>query len=148
MLAFALGFLAGIPVFILMFMNGLVLGAFAALYTLRGLAVDFWGWVLPHGVTELTAVVLCGAAGLAIAQAVIFPGRHTRLGNLRRSGGESAVMVIGCVLMLLIAGLIEGIFRQSVDSVAARYSLAGLTAVLWLIYFIAVGRRPRESEEG
>ncbi|HEY8019750.1 MAG TPA: stage II sporulation protein M, partial [Thermoanaerobaculia bacterium] len=59
-LCFALGVAAGAPVPFLLFWNGLSLGALAALYHARGLGLEFWAWVLPHGVTELTAVCLCG----------------------------------------------------------------------------------------
>lgn len=146
MLAFALGFLAGLPVFLLLFTNGLMLGAFAALYHQRGLAVDFWGWVLPHGVTELGAVVLCGGAGLVVAQALVFPGRSTRLRNLAEGGRRAAVVVIGAVLLFFIAGLIEGIFRQTVHNVPARYGLTAATALWWTYYFGWVGRRRERLE--
>ncbi len=142
-LAFGLGFLAGIPVFFLLLMNGLLLGAFAALYHQRGLSFEFWGWVLPHGVTELLAVVLCGAGGLALGQALLFPGRHTRLGNLARRGREAAVIVMGAVVMLFFAGLIEGVFRQTVQHDGARYLMALATALLWAAYFGRVGRARR-----
>ena len=65
MLCFALGFAAGVPVIFLLFTNGLTLGAMAALYQTRGLGAEFWAWVMPHGVTELSAICLCGAAGMA-----------------------------------------------------------------------------------
>lgn len=148
MLSFAVGFIAGVPVFLLMFLNGLTLGAFAALYHGRGLSVDFWGWVLPHGVTELSAIVLCGGGGLALAHALVFPGRHTRLRNLAIVGRDAAVLVLGAVFMLLCAGLIEGIFRQSVQSVPVRYAVALTTAVLWLFYFVRVGRGRGQQGDG
>jgi len=141
MLAFALGFLAGIPVFLLLFSNGLTLGAFAALFGGRGLGAELWAWLLPHGVTELAAVILCGAGGLVLAQALVFPGRHARLANLARRGPDAAVLVMGAVAMLLIAGLIEGIFRQRVQDVGIRLGVAAGTAVLWLGYFGLAGRR-------
>jgi uncharacterized membrane protein SpoIIM required for sporulation len=141
MLAFAVGFLAGLPVFLLLFQNGLLLGAFGALYQSRGLSVDFWGWVLPHGVTELLAVILCGGAGLVLAQALVFPGRSTRLRNLAAAGRRAAVIVIGAVVLFFIAGLIEGIFRQTVQSVPVRYAVAVATAAFWIYYFGWVGRR-------
>lgn len=144
MLAFALGFAVGLPVFLLIFVNGLTLGAFGALYGSRGLSWEFWAWVLPHGVTELSAVILCGGAGLTLAQALVFPGRHTRLRNLALQGREAAVLVLGAVFMFLVAGLIEGIFRQSVHSVGIRYTVAATTAVLWLAYFVWVGRGRQE----
>lgn len=140
MMCAALGFAAGIPTMLLLFKNGLMLGALASLYQDRGLGLEFWAWVLPHGVTELLAVVLCGAAGLSLGQSLLFPGRHTRLANLGRQGREAGAVVLGAVGMLLLAGLVEGIFRQAVHSVALRLSLTLLSAVFWAAYFARVGR--------
>jgi len=144
MVCFAVGFVAGVPVIYLLFLNGLELGALAALYQTRGLGAEFWAWVLPHGITELSAVALCGAAGMAIGAALVFPGRHTRLRNLALQGREVALLALGAVAMFLMAGLIEGIFRQVVHDVAVRWSLATLTLVFWAWYFLAVGRRAPE----
>lgn len=139
-LCFALGFAAGIPVIFLLFSNGLLLGAMAALHQSRGLGLDFWAWVLPHGVTELGAVCLCGAAGMILGTSLVFPGRHTRLQNLALRGRAAALLVVGAVAMLLVAGLIEGIFRQVVHDPAIRWSVAGITLVLWTTYFLFAGR--------
>ncbi len=146
-LAFALGF-AVIPTALMMFINGLILGAFAALYDSRGMSVDVWGWLLPHGITELSAVVLCGAGGLTIGQSWIFPGERTRVDNLRERGAIAARVVLGAVIMLFIAGLIEGIFRQVVTSLEVRWGVATLTALFWIWYFALCGRdRERQALE-
>lgn len=145
-LAFATGFVAGLPTIFLLFYNGLVLGAFVALYTSRGLGVDVWAWLLPHGVTELSAVILCGAAGLLLAHGLVFPGARLRLDSLRERGRAAAVIVIGGVLMLFIAGGIEGIFRQTVTSVPIRFAVAGATAAWWVFYFGFVGRARDRAE--
>lgn len=146
-MVFALGFVIGLPSAFLLFVNGLTLGAFVALYTSRGLGVDIWGWLLPHGVTELGAVILCGAAGFTVAGALAFPGARSRLDNLRDHGKDAARIVAGCVLMLFLAGLVEGIFRQTVTSLPVRYAVAVLTAAGWTYYFAVVGRRPRVEVE-
>ena len=140
-LAFALGFAFGLPTFFLLFANGLVLGAFAWLYGSRGLGVEFWAWVLPHGLTELFAVVLCGGGGLVLAASLVFPGRHGRLKNLAVRGREAGVLVLGAVFLFFGAGLIEGIFRQTVQSVPIRWTVAAASATLWAIYFARAGRR-------
>jgi uncharacterized membrane protein SpoIIM required for sporulation len=140
MLAFAAGFAAGVPTLVLLFGNGLVLGAFAALYHERGLGLEFWAWLLPHGVTELLAVVVCGGGGLVIGRALLFPGRHRRLESLARRGREAGAMVMGAVVMFLLAGLVEGIFRQAVHDVAARLLLAFGSAALWAVYLARGGR--------
>lgn len=142
-LCFALGFVIGIPTAFLLFFNGLFLGAFVALYTSRGLGWDVWGWLLPHGVTELGAVILCGAAGFTIAGAIAFPGARSRVDNLREHGKDAARIVAGSVIMLFFAGLIEGIFRQTVTVIEIRYTVAIATAAWWTYYFVRVGRRPR-----
>ncbi|MCW5801520.1 MAG: stage II sporulation protein M [Deltaproteobacteria bacterium] len=144
-LAFATGFIAGLPTLLLLVYNGLALGAFAALYHARGLSVDLWGWLLPHGVTELFAVIVCGAAGLLLAHGLVFPGALTRMDSLRERGRRAAVLVLGAVCLLFIAALIEGIFRQTVTSVPIRYAVAGASAAWWIFYFGFVGRaRDRE----
>jgi uncharacterized membrane protein SpoIIM required for sporulation len=144
MVCFAVGFVAGVPAIYLLFFNGLELGAMAALYQTRGMGAEFWAWVLPHGITELSAVCLCGAAGMALGAALVFPGRHTRMQNLALQGRDVALLALGAVAMFLIAGLIEGVFRQVVHDVAVRWSLATLTLVFWAWYFLAVGRRAPE----
>jgi len=142
MLCFALGFAAGVPVVLLLFSNGLLLGALAGLHHHKGLDLEFWGWVLPHGVTELLAVALCGAAGLALGRALVVPGRFGRLQELARAGRRVAPVVLGAVGLFLVAALIEGFFRQIVVAEVPRYLLAGTSALFWIWYFARVGRTP------
>ncbi len=140
MLSFALGFLAGLPVFYLLFVNGQILGAMGALHHQHGLSAAFWGWVLPHGVTELTALVLCGGAGLMLARALVLPGKATRLENLAAEGRRAGLIVLGCVGMFAVAALLEGFFRQLVHDTGVRYGVAAVTLVLWALYFTRAGR--------
>lgn len=139
-LCFALGFLAGLPVAYLLFTNGAVLGAMAALYQSRGLGLDLWGWILPHGVPELLAIMLCGAAGLILAQALIAPGRRTRLESLGRLGRDAGTIVAGTIALFFAAGLLEGFFRQIVTDILARYAVATTGAVALSLYFWRAGR--------
>lgn len=146
MLCFALGPAAGVPVLLVLFGNGLTLGGFAGLYAGHGLSLELWAWLLPHGVTELLAVALCGAAGLSVGWSVVVPGRSARLENFARAGRRAAVVVLGAVAMFFVAALIEGFFRQLVHDLAVRYGVAALTLVAWAGYFRSAGR-PAVSEE-
>lgn len=142
-LTFGLGLLFGLPVVLLLVYNGMLIGAMTALFHERGLAIEWWSWILPHGVTELTAIVLCGAAGLAIGQRVVFPGRHARSHELAERGRAMGAVVAGAVLMLLLAGFVEGVFRQVVHDLSVRYGMAAGFGLAWLAYFVRAGRRPR-----
>jgi uncharacterized membrane protein SpoIIM required for sporulation len=139
-LAFAVGFAAGLPTFVLVLTNGLMLGAFASLYHGRGLGLEFWAWVLPHGVPEIFAIVLCAAGGLVVARALLFPGRSTRLENLAREGRDAGVLVGGALALFLVAGGIEGVFRQAVHSVPVRLAVASVGAVGLAAYLSLAGR--------
>ncbi len=141
LLCFTLGVAAGVPVAILLFYNGVLLGAFTALYHHKGLAVEIWGWLLPHGVTELLAVCLCGAAGYLLGTSWIFPGRQARLDALAQAGRRAAAVVVGSVALFFVAGLIEGYFRQLVTGDVPRYLLIVLSTLAWIGYFGVRGRR-------
>jgi uncharacterized membrane protein SpoIIM required for sporulation len=140
LMAFGLGVFAGAPTLLLLCYQGLTFGAFLALHQHRGLLVDFLGWVSIHGVTEFGAIVLAGAGGLAIAGDILFPGRHGRLDNLARHGKTAAKLGGGAVLMLFVAGTIEGGLRELVNDTPMRFVFALTTAVLWLSYFLLAGR--------
>jgi len=134
-LALALGFALGIPTALLVFQNGLMLGAFVAIYTSRGLFVDLAGWLLIHGVTELTAIVICGGAGLYIGHRVVFPGRRGRLAEVMRAGRVAARIAIGAVILFMIAGLLEGFGRQTIIDTGDRLIVAAVTALCLAAYF-------------
>lgn len=140
-MAFALGFACCLPTVFLMFYNGALLGALLAVYADHGLGVEFLGWVLIHGVTELFAVTLAGAAGFRIGWTLAFPGMQSRLDALADAGRLCAVVMAGVMIMLACAGLLEGFGRQLITSTALRYAIAASTAAFWLFYFYRSGRR-------
>ncbi|MFN7054749.1 stage II sporulation protein M [Hyphomonas sp.] len=133
--SFALGFAFGIPTAWLLVYNGVILGAFYAVFWQKGLGYEFTGWLMIHGVTELFAIILAGAAGFIIGGAVAFPGERTRLASARAAGQQAATIAMGCVIMLIFAALLEGFGRQLINSDVIRYIVAGTTLVLWLAYF-------------
>jgi len=133
--AFSLGFMFGVPTALLIAYNGVVLGTFYALFWSRGLGFEVTGWLLIHGVTELFGIVLAGAAGFMIGGAVAFPGQKSRLASARDRGQSAAMVAVGVIVMMFIAALLEGFGRQLINSDAVRYTIAGLSAVLWGAYF-------------
>ena len=146
-LCFALGIAGGVPTFVLLLYQGLILGAFIALHYEKGRLWDFMGWLSIHGVTELGAFILCGAAGLAIAKTVVAPGQYSRLDNLAKRGREAAALVGGAMIMLFIAGLIEGGLRQLIANTPARFAVAAASLVLWLAYFALAGREAKDGRQ-
>jgi uncharacterized membrane protein SpoIIM required for sporulation len=139
-LAFALGFAFCLPTALLLAQNGLGLGALMALYASRGLLPPLTGWLLIHGVTELLATILAGAAGFRIGWAVMFPGARSRLDAVAAAGRTAGTAMAGVVVMLVIAGILEGVGRQLILLDLARWAIAAASLALWLAYFY--GPRP------
>jgi uncharacterized membrane protein SpoIIM required for sporulation len=139
-MTFGLGLAVGIPTLMLNVYQGLILGAFLALHYNRDLAVDFLGWISIHGTTELGALILLAAGGLVIAEKILFPGRYTRIDNLALHGRQAAQIAAGAVLMLFVAAILEGGFRQLVASTPARFAIGLGIGALWIAYFSLCGR--------
>jgi uncharacterized membrane protein SpoIIM required for sporulation len=142
LLAFALGFAFCLPAAFLVLTNGLMLGAFVALFASRGLGVEFGGWVLIHGTTELFAIALSGAAGFRLGWTLAFPGAQSRIEAMSAAGRKAATVMTGVVVMLGVAGVLEGVGRQVVTGTGLRYTIALLVLLLWLAYLYV----PREGD--
>lgn len=133
--AFALGFALCLPTAALLVLNGGMLGAFLALFFSRDLGIEATGWLMIHGTTELFAIVLAGAAGFSIGWAVTFPGARTRVDAAAEAGRRAATAMAGVVVMLFVAGLLEGFARQLVQQDVVRYAIATTMLLAWLGYF-------------
>jgi uncharacterized membrane protein SpoIIM required for sporulation len=143
--AFALGFAFAVPTVLLILYNGLMLGAFFAVFAEKGLSWNLAGWLAIHGTTELFAINIAGAAGMRIGMAIAFPGRDTRTEAAVRAGRPAALAMAGTVVMLAVAGLLEGIGRQTVVDDTARYLIGAVMLAGWLAYFYMPRRGRHET---
>lgn len=139
--AFALGFMLCLPTAALVLFNGCTFGALMAVFASRGLGLNLFGWLMIHGATEIFAVTLAGAAGFHIGWSVAFPGARRRVDAAVDAGRQAAVVMGGVVVMLMVAGLLEGFARQLIQDDVARLSIAGVTAAFWGAYFYWPRRR-------
>ncbi len=111
-LVFALGLTFGLGTVALLLSNGAPLGALAWQYHHAGQGLFFWAWILPHGIPELTEIVIAGASGLILARGLWLPGRRPRLEALRVEGARAVRLVLGGMPVLVLAGVIEGTISQ------------------------------------
>ena len=142
-LAFALGFAFAIPTVVLLLYNGLSIGAFIAVFTSKDLGFEIGGWLSIHGTTELFAIALAGAGGFMIGRAAAFPGDQTRMASIAAKGQSAAIILGGVVVMMLVAGLLEGFGRQLIQNDFLRYGIGGAMLTFWLLYFFL----PRDFDD-
>jgi uncharacterized membrane protein SpoIIM required for sporulation len=143
---FAWGILLGVGTLFLLLFNGIVLGAVAGHLTRLGFNDTFWPFVSGHGAFELTAIVICGAAGLMLGHAVLAPGQFTRTQALKRQARDALQLVMGAALMLLVAAFVEAFWSSTVVAIELKYTLAIVLWGLVLLYLIGMGRPSRGSD--
>lgn len=143
-LAFALGFAFGIPSLMLLVHNMAVLGAMLWLYNSEGLIWEFVAWLSVHGTTELFAILLAGAAGMHIGRKMAFPGHKSIMAAAAEGGLRGAQVMIGVVLMLVFAALLEAFPRQLAGT-EARAIIGTFMLLFWLVYFFVYGREKKDA---
>ena len=144
-LGFAFGITAGIGTLLLLVFNGLFFGAVLGLFANYGLAGWLLTFVAGHGVLELTAIFIAGGAGLLVARALLAPGDLTRRDALVLAGRQAARLVGASVLLLALAGTIEGLLSASDAPAPFKFATSGATVVL-LILYLASGRHYLNSQ--
>ncbi len=133
--SFVLGITFGLGTIYVLFFNGALLGALTALIYSYGNPLNYWSLILPHGVIELTAIFISGAAGLIIAKHLLLPGQYSRKDSLIAGTKQAVSLLAGVVILLIIAGLIEGFFTPLNISPITKLSFAALTAILLAAYY-------------
>ena len=140
-LAFAFGMTFGLGTLYLMVFNGLMLGAVAGLCHTHKLDIPFWSFVLPHGVIELTAIFMAGGAGFLLATALLAPGDLPRKQALTGRARQAGRLVLGCVPLLVVAGIVEGFFSPALIPAGVKFTMAAVLFALLTAYLLLPSRR-------
>ncbi len=150
LVAYALGITLGLGSAWLMFYNGVTTGALMAVFWEAGQLRAFATGILPHGVLEIPAALLGGAAGFVLAAGIIRARPWPRLEELARAGKESLRLVSGCFPLLACAALLEAGVARAPDwflSSGVKLTVAGVFAVLFAAYTLLLGWGKRAAAE-
>lgn len=139
-LTLGLGITFGIGTVLMLFSNGVMLGAVAMDYVLAGETLFLSGWLLPHGVIEIPAVLIAGQAGLVLASALM--GRRSRVPlrfRLRAVSADLATLIGGVAILLIWAGLVEAFLSQYHEPVIPYSAkiVFGMSELLLLTIFLS-----------
>jgi uncharacterized membrane protein SpoIIM required for sporulation len=143
---FAGGLFFGIGSLFALALNGALAGSVAGYLTWRGFGENFYSFVITHGAFELSGIVLAGAAGLILGQALLVPGRRSRLAALEDAARRAIVIVYGMTAMFTVAAVLEA-FWSSARWVPVPVKF-GVGAACWIAvigYFVFQGRPRRGS---
>jgi uncharacterized membrane protein SpoIIM required for sporulation len=140
-IAFAAGALVCVVTAFVLVTNGAHVGVAAGTFAAVGEQSKFWGLILPHGVLELSAVIVAGGAGLAIGWAIVAPGDRPRSEALAAEGRRAAAIILGLMLAFIVAGTIEGFVTPSGLPTYARVGVGLAAGAAFWTYVVTLGRR-------
>jgi uncharacterized membrane protein SpoIIM required for sporulation len=146
LLAAALGVTFGIGTVLLLFENGVLLGAVAVRYTQQGFGLFMSAWLLPHGVFEIPSILIAGQAGFYLAH-ILLRRREDR--DMRQSMREWLVLIVGMAMMLVWAGMMEAFFSQHHAPVlpyGLKVAVGAAELMLLTAYLLLIGRRKTHAE--
>jgi uncharacterized membrane protein SpoIIM required for sporulation len=133
---FALGMTAGLGTIYLLFFNGLLIGVVSTACAVSGMSVPLWSFIAPHGALELPAIFIAGGAGLRLGQAMLFPGVLPRGYAIRQAGGSALTLIIGCVPVLIVAGIIEAFVSPTSLAIPMKFAMSGALLALLTWYLV------------
>jgi uncharacterized membrane protein SpoIIM required for sporulation len=140
-LAFAAGVLVCVVTAALLAYNGASVGIAGGLFTSVGAGGRFWGLILPHGMLELSAVIVAGAAGLRIGWTIIDPGDRTRFAALTEESRRAGVILMGLVVAFLMAATVEGFVTGRPWPTALRIAIGVFAFLLFWGHTLVYGKR-------
>lgn len=148
----ALGMTWGVGTIIMLFYNGIILGAVAVDYIRAEQTQFLLGWLLPHGVIEIPAILIAGQAGLMLALALIGWGRRASMrSRLRAISGDLVTLIFGVGILLVWAGFVEAFLSQYHEPVipyAVKITFGLVELVILCLFLSKSGTKVVESKTG
>lgn len=147
----ALGMTWGFGTIVMVFYNGVILGAVVTDYVAAGQTSFLIGWLLPHGSVEIPSLVIAGQGGLVLGGALIGWGsRKTMRERLREVGPDLATLIGGVAVMLVWAGIVESFFSQYHEPVvpyAVKIAFGATQLVAVAVFFKFAGAKSASPAE-
>jgi uncharacterized membrane protein SpoIIM required for sporulation len=140
-LTLSLGVTFGIGTIINLFYNIVLLGMVAVDYVLAGQTAFLLGWLMPHGVIEIPAILIAAQGGLVLGKAMIGRGDRAALdARLRAIGPDLMMLVYGVAVMLVWAGVVEAFLSQYHEPVIRywqkiAFGVFELVVLVWFLWF-------------
>jgi len=139
------GALAGVPTAFILAANGWMLGTIAAAVHQGGYDLAFWSLIVPHGVLELSIIVIAGATGLYVGDAILRPGLLSRSEAFSRAALSSLGLAAGAASLLILSGLLEAYVSPSGLPAAAKLLVGAVMGVALYSWLLLAGR-PRRRQ--
>jgi len=149
-ICFAGGVFLGVGALVLLAMNGLIIGASAGHFANVGLLDYLMAFIVGHGLLELFAIWVAGAAGFLLGRSIVAPGDLSRADALVVNGRVAIRMVGATAVLLVVAGMIEGFVSAGTGGLGLRVAVSGASLLFLAVYLFngRIGRAAAADVDG
>jgi len=143
-LCFILGLLGSLGTIVVLFFNGIMVGAFQYFFYSKGLFVESFLTIWIHGTIEISAIIIAGSAGIILGNGLLFPKTYNRSDSLQIAAKRAARIIVGTIPLFILAGFLESFITRLTDlptivkvliiSLSALYIIGMYIAYPWWYY--------------
>ncbi len=149
-LFYVLGITFGIGTLWRLFSTGIMVGTFLNFFYQKNLLIDAMLAIWMHGTIEIAVAVIAGAAGLVLAQGIVFPGTYSRVESMKQGAINGLKIVIGLVPCFILAGFIESFLTRHYNAsplLSASVIVFSLAFIItyFVIYPVIVERQMKQQ---
>ena len=145
-ITFVLGVFTSLGTGFILFQNGVMLGSFQTFFAQHGLLWQSALAVWLHGTLEISAIIVAGAAGIAMGNGWLFPGTYPRLTSFRRGARRGLRIVIGTVPVFVLAGFIESFLTRHTEWPDLLRLTIILSSLAFVTYYYIVLPKKKNDE--
>lgn len=137
-LTFFVGFFFTFGTHMLMFYNGVMLGAFQYFFYIKGVLLTSFLGIWIHGAFEISAIVLAAGAGITAGNGWLFPKSYTRLQSLQLSTKRGLKIMMSLVPFIVMAGFLESFVTANYQELPGWSKLTLILLSFGIILFFYV----------
>ena len=145
-ITFVLGVFTSLGTGFVLFQNGVMLGSFQTFFAQHGLLWQSALAVWLHGTLEISAIIVAGAAGIAMGNGWLFPGTYPRLTSFRRGARRGLRIVVGTVPVFMLAGFIESFLTRHTEWPDLLRLIIILSSLAFVTYYYIVLPKKKNDE--
>ena len=132
---FVMGLFTSIGTGWYLFQNGVMLGSFQTFFFQHDLLGTSMLAIWLHGTLEISAIIVAGAAGIAMGNGWLFPGTYSRLVSFQRGARRGLKIVVGTVPIFILAAFIESFFTRHTEWPDVLRLTVILLSLLFVVYY-------------
>lgn len=150
-LSFVLGIFGGLGTGYVLMENGIMLGSFQYMFVKEDVFWESVRGIWIHGVMEIFAIVIEGAAGFILGASILFPKTFSRMTSFKRGVKIGVKILISTFPFTIAAGFLEGYVTRYSNvmpnwlSIGIILSTLSLISFYYLIYPFIVNRKAKQD---